>query len=211
MRKIVIITVLISSMILFMGCDNQPPSESEQLESVGFAMYLVSENSPNNGLSYGSMVDEQYVDGELVNLDDVIFESEPLITDKDIKEYHWGTHTIMLTDEYIEKRNLSTEEKLELEERSGYSIIGGSILLNTNMVNMNMSNRAAAIVTIGGSRIYASGFPLSILSSVSPAEIIIQDADPHSLIITSRRTQDDQRQDKRIYDFLKSRASLNNE
>lgn len=175
----------------------------DKVNVTGFGIYLAKGENKFEGLSFGSMgEDGKYYDGKKVDLTGVQMESNAIITDKDIKEYNWKSHTIVLSDEFIKRRNLSDADKKTIEElkSSAPRLFEGSKLLNVDS--------GVVVISLNGDKIYAADFELPIFSSRCPSEITIADSDLNSITIRNRRQGDDVRQDKRIYDFFKKSGKL---
>jgi len=176
------------------------PKTTDQKQS--FEIYLVKrEDIKPNG--YAEAKDESPV-----------LKEKPIITDKDIVRYHWNSHEIEFTKEFIEKQyTLNPDIKTPVTD--GYGNIpnmeGGCMLLN-------MKYEDEFVVVVNGKKIYSGTFLPPPYSSVLPP-LWIEDRANNKIRIGSisdlgeaqvYKAFKDPRPNKDIYDLFKKLGKLDN-
>ncbi len=175
----------------------------------------VIENS-GTGDGYGLPRDLDIREGKLVVTDRsysfAVFlcgqetENNPLLTDRDIKQYIRETDTIVLKDSFLKRHPLTDEDKRLVTEgikRSDrfFNLYAGSKLLDC-------SDLEKAAIVLNGERIYSLGFAMPAWSSRMPPEIYLADASLDSVRIHSTEEMKDSVKDRRIYDFFRQKGKL---
>ncbi len=184
-RILVIIFLVILSSISFISCSNKKQIKNEPK----FAIYLVKEEHKSGALSYGRNEKGEYIKPELT-LEELLIDEIPLITEKDIKKYHWNTHEVELTKNYFKKHTI----KVSYDANSDNA---GSKLLGTKEWD-------AVVIIAKGKRIYCAGFPLSLRRSNFLPEILIRDVESSFFIDKlGNKSSEDVRNNKYIYEALK--------
>lgn len=148
-----------------------------------------------------------YSDNESIQLEDT-----PIITDKDILCYHWDTHEIEVTQEFMDKHKITDKENEQLmSDGTGGKyprISGGCSLLNTKY-----TDRFAVVVD--GKIIYTGGFPTYAVSSVCSPQVGIDQSIINNRIkiwgnsyMINGKLIEDPRGNKKIYSTLKKLNKL---
>lgn len=184
-RILIIIFLVILSNISFISCINENKIKNEPK----FGIYPVKEEHKSGALSYGRNEKGEYIKPELT-LEELLIDEIPLITEEDIKKYHWNTHEIELAKNYFKKHNI----KMSYNANSDNA---GSNLLGTKEWD-------AVVITAKGKRIYCAGFPLSLRRSNFLPEILIRDVESSFFIDKlGNKSSEDVRNSKYIYEALK--------
>ncbi len=139
------------------GCS----SNKSQSQKPSFKVSLVKEQDRWKALAFAEGNKGKYVTGRQIDLDSLSVENEPLFTDRDIKTYHWKTHVVEFTDEFLKKHKAAFNGKdlvASLPEGQISHLRGGSERLGT-------SQDDAWVLEVDGERIYSGGFPLPATSS----------------------------------------------
>ena len=164
-----------------------------------FSIYLVKEERKNDAIKFSGFKNGSQYKGLNINLDILSIQDTPVITDKDIKAYHWKTHQIEFTEEFISKQSTGN---LNSEKKQMSSLDSGSKILKAEEFD-------AFLIEIDGKRIYSGGFPYSPIRSQIGAAIIIKDKGRNSIEIWHvPDIGNDLRSDMTIYKLFKEQGKL---
>lgn len=157
-----------TALLLSVGCNDSSVDNAAK----DFSIYLVEKLTAKEAMDK--------------NLSDLTLESEPVLTDKEIKIYNWEEHTFTLDKDF------SLEEKLD-----------GKVPLSGRPF----------VVVVGGERIYMGSFWSPLSSLYNPDIPIInsiwaKDFDRDTYAIVCGNKERDPRNDKRIYESLKDLGKI---
>ena len=185
--------LIILCMLMFSGCQfNKENLSTTKTKIHKFAIFLVSKGDKDNAVSYGRSENGEYVHEGLNNINDLIIQDKPILTEQDIISYNWQNHEIVLTKDYINRN---------IENRKTRQIGGGSELLNTEDLDQ-------FVIMVEGKRIYAGGFPLSPLRSQFNPEVLIEDTGNNQVSVRYLGKSDDPRKSQIIHDVFKELGKL---
>lgn len=161
------LSIILIVTLLLVGCNN-----GQKVSPVkNFAIYLVKDLTTTEAMGK--------------NLADLLLESTPLLTDREIKTYEWNEHVFTLKDGF------NLEEKLE-----------GKVSLSGKPF----------VVVVGSQRIYLGSFWTPISSLYIPAIPTIDsiwsktiNKDSYAIKCENKK---DPRADKRIYESLKEAGKI---
>ncbi|WP_291559371.1 MULTISPECIES: hypothetical protein [unclassified Clostridium] len=117
-RILIIIFLVILSNISFISCINENKIKNEPK----FGIYPVKEEHKSGALSYGRNEKGEYIKPELT-LEELLIDEIPLITEEDIKKYHWNTHEIELAKNYFKKHNIKMSYNAN-SDNAGSNLLG---------------------------------------------------------------------------------------
>ena len=135
------------------------------------------------------------VNGNIVDINSLLLEDKPVLTDKDILKYDWTNHEIEVTKEYVSSNGISADDW------SKRVVSGGSAILKSDY-------KGSFVIVVNGKRVYSGGFPLYMESSQSPSEIGIRDIANYKIRIWNSKAYSDVRNNKDIYNVFKSKGKL---
>ena len=134
-------------------------------------------------------------DGNIVDINSLVLEDKPILTDEDILQYDWTNQIIEVTKEYAAAKGISDNDW------SKRVVSGGSAILNSD-------SKGAFVVIVNGKRIYSGGFKLGVNSSLCPSEIGIEDISKNKIKIWNLKDNSDPRKYKEVYYFFKEKGKL---
>jgi hypothetical protein len=143
-------------------------------------------NQQANGFAIYKLADSTIRTSQIVNtsLDSIVLSSMPFLTSKDLKSYHWSTHTFF-TNSYIDS------------EFSKMKYWGGQ------------SSGLPFVVVVNQTRIYLGTFWWPYSSSMPQVPYIWTDIlSPYQINRDNIATEPDKRNDPRIYEALLSAGVL---
>ena len=185
------VSLVAIALFLIVGCKNNIEQPENGIKG-NFGIYHVDSNK--SAISYGK-VGDKYVEPnfKVVELDIV---GEPIITEEQIKMYHWKTQRLELKEEYV--RKITDKEKFSNEKKyTGSRYLGAK-------------DDQEVVIIINGHKLYSAGFlPHQLRSWFAPSKMIIDEKNCLKIIANDNQIKDIE--NKAIYDFFKSVGKLSEE
>lgn len=122
----------------------------------------------------------------------------PVVTEKDIKKYHWKDHRIEFTKEYLDKHKSDIDIK-DVNYNGGSRILGAK-------------DFDRAIVMVNGKKIYETRFPYAARRAFkNTSELVIRDLELGNsieIVVNNKGRNGDIRNNKDLYEVLKGLGVL---